>query len=320
MINQFAKDYSDQPVVFIDYRYSMSTPPDYPTPEFRWEIIRATEEGLGLTWAVVDSGRMYNRGAETTEEAVEAFTEMLESSLARPAEAEIHAQWERAGDSVNVIATVKNTSTITLSMANNAAVHAIVKEPNIERPHHTTLNPGINTGRAKIETLAPGETGTFYVTVPNLDPEDWDNIQVVVLVDYQVEPGSHYDQLQAQFAQESDQISEISAQPNHFNHSFDKFDNLNVSFTSTILGEQDIEWTATSDRSWLTIDRNSGQTGDQIKLTVNPETLVEGWQTATVTVVDESGTSHTGITVTIYRYNDEYEVKNRIYLPSVLRP
>ena len=202
MINQFAEDYSDQPVVFIDYRYSMADPPEYPTPEFRWEIIRATEEGLGLTWAVVDSGRMYNRGAETTEDAVEAFTEMLESALARPAEAEIHALWERVGDSVNVIVTVKNTSTITLSLANNAAVHAIVKEPNTVRPNHTTINPGLDSGRAIIESLAPGETGTVSITVPNLDPINWDNVQVVVLVDYQVEPGSHYDQLQARFASE----------------------------------------------------------------------------------------------------------------------
>ncbi len=180
----------------------MADPPEYPTPEFRWEIIRATEEEIGLTWAVVDSGRMYNRGAETIEEAEEAFSEMLESALARPAEAEIHALWERVGDSVNVIVTVKNTSTITLSLANNAAVHAIVKEPNTVRPNHTTINPGIDSGRAKIESLAPGETGTFTITVPNLDPINWDNIQVVVLVDYQVEPGSHYDQLQAQFASE----------------------------------------------------------------------------------------------------------------------
>lgn len=202
MINQFAEDYSDQPVVFIDYRYSMADPPEYPTPEFRWEIIRATEEGLGLTWAVVDSGRMYNRGAETIEEAEEAFTEMLESALARPAEAEMHALWERVGDSVNVIVTVKNNSTITLSLANNAAVHAIVKEPNTVRPNHTTINPGLDSGRAIIESLAPGETGTFSITVPNLDPINWDNVQVVVLVDYQVEPGSHYDQLQARFASE----------------------------------------------------------------------------------------------------------------------
>jgi len=202
VINQFAEDYSDQPVVFIDYRYSMADPPEYPTPEFRWEIIRATEEGLGLTWAVVDSGRMYNRGAETIEEAEEAFTEMLESALARPAEAEMHALWERVGDSVNVIVTVKNNSTITLSLANNAAVHAIVKEPNTVRPNHTTINPGLDSGRAIIESLAPGETGTFSITVPNLDPINWDNVQVVVLVDYQVEPGSHYDQLQARFASE----------------------------------------------------------------------------------------------------------------------
>ena len=178
----------------------MSIPPDYPTPEFRWEIIQATEEGLGLTWAVVDSGRMYNRGAETIEEAEEAFTEMLESALARPAQAEIHALWEREGDSVKVIVTVKNTSTITLSLANNAAVHAIVKEPNTVRPNHTTINPGLDSGRAMIENLAPGETGTFSITVPNLDPISWDNVQVVVLVDYQVAPNSHYDQLQARFA------------------------------------------------------------------------------------------------------------------------
>ncbi len=202
MINQLAVDYSNKPVVFIDYRYSLNIPPDYPTPEFRWEIIQATEEGLGLTWAIVDSGRMHNRGAETTEEAEEAFTEMLESALARPAEAEIHALWEIEGDSINVIATVKNNSTTTLSLANNAAVHAIVKEPNTIRPNHTTINPGLDSGRAKIENLAPGETGTFYITVPNLDPINWENVQVIVLVDYQVTPGSHYDQLQATFATE----------------------------------------------------------------------------------------------------------------------
>ena len=105
---------------------------------------------------------------------------MLESALDRPAEAEMHALWERVGDSVNVIVTVKNTSTITLSLANNAAVHAIVKEPNTERPHHTTINPGLDSGRAKIESLAPGEPGTFTINVPNLDAISWESVLVVV--------------------------------------------------------------------------------------------------------------------------------------------
>ena len=209
MINQLAEDYANQPVVFLDYHYDLAMDDGIPTyfpPEARWNVIQASEEGLGLTWAVVDSGRLHHRGAETEGEAVAAYVTMIDDALAQPARAALTASWWRSGNFVIVLATVTNNSEITLSPENNAGVHAIVKEPYDVYDTHTTIHPGLNGAIAQIPDLVPGETGTYLIVIPDIDPYDWENLEFIVLVDYQTAPGLKFDQLQAVFAQPTTQI------------------------------------------------------------------------------------------------------------------
>lgn len=323
MINQLAEEYSNQSVVFLDYHYDLALEdglPNYFPPEARWNVIQASEEGLGLTWAVVDSGRLHHRGAETPGAAREAYVSMINDALLAPPQAEIYATWWRDGNSVNISATVTNHSTLTLSSSNNAGVHAIVKEPYAEYPTHTTLHPGLNGGMAQIPNLAPGETGTYHITVPDIYPYSWDNLEFIVLVDYQTASDAKFDQLQAVFATPATTTPTIFAQPNSFNFMISESDPFIPVFSSTILGDTSVTWTATVDKSWLTIDRSTGTIGDIIVPTVDTAALAEGFQTAKIMVLDDTGIWHTGISVTIFKLREPTETLSRLYLPFVGKP
>jgi hypothetical protein len=321
VINQLAEEYSEQPVVFLDYHYDMALEdglPTYVTPPSRWDVIRASAADLGLTWAVVDSGRLFHQGAEEPDVAYEAYTTMIDDSLLQPAQAEITATWWREGHAINVLASVTNNSTITLSPANNAGVHAIVKEAGALYPTHTTLHPALNAAMAQISSLAPGETGTYHISIPDIYPTNWDNLEFIVLVDYQTAPEAAYNQLQAVFAQPATTPASIAALPNNFHFMISEADPTIPEFSSTILGDTGITWTASVDKPWLTIDRSSGTTGDSIVPTVNTASLAEGFQTATIMVLDDDGIWHTGISVTVFKLRP-VETLSRIYLPVVGR-
>ncbi len=70
MIDQLAIDYAERNIVFVDYTMDWG---GIPNPVlYRYEVIERTEPGWGgLTWAMIDSGQRYSRGAETHDEAVE---------------------------------------------------------------------------------------------------------------------------------------------------------------------------------------------------------------------------------------------------------
>lgn len=323
MINQLAEEYSNQPVVFLDYHYDMAVPPAYLPPQTRWDVIQASVPPgtpLSLTWAVVDSGRRIHRGAETTDVALTEYRAMVNDALLQPPKAEINAVYWREDDSVNILATVTNNSTIMLSTANNASVHAIAKEPGVQYPTHTTLHPGLNSAMASISNLAPGETGSYFITLPDLQPTDWENLEFIVLVDYQTGLNLPYDQLQAAFAQPATSPSSIFAQPNSFYFMVSETEPFIPEFSSTILGDPGVTWKASVDKPWLTIDQASGGIGDSIVPTVDTTALTQGWQTATIKVVDDASIWQTGITVTIFKMREPAEALSRKYLPILSRP
>lgn len=314
MIDQLAQEYSNQPVVVVDYHYSLDYPPPFAPPQARWEVIQTTESGLGLTWAMVDSGRLYHRGAETTEEAYNAYTTMINDALAQSATAEIDAFWWLDGSTVRITATVTNNSTITLSTDNNAGVYGIVKETGVRYETHTTEHPGLNAAKTAITSLAPGETATFDIDVPDINPTDWDKVQVIVLVDYQTAPEAHYDQLQAVIANQA-----LYAQPNFHAFFLDDGETFVPEFTSTVLGNAGLNWNAASDQTWLELDSTSGQVGDTIIMTTDSAALVPGWNNALVTFTDTSGVYSYEVTVSIYKASPG-EVINRVYLPVITSP
>lgn len=314
MIDQLAEEYSNQPVVVVDYHFSIDVPPLFNPPQARWEVIQATEEGLGLTWTVVDSGRLYHRGAETYEQAYTAYTTMINDALAQPATAEIYAFWWLDGNTVKITATVTNNSMITLSTENNAGVYGIVKENGVRYETHTTSQPGLNAAKTPISNLAPGETDTFEIEVPDINPTDWDKVEVIVLVDYQTAPEAHYEQLQAAIATQA-----LYTQPNFFAWFLDEGETTVPEFTSAVLGNAGLNWTASSDQTWLALDQPSGVVGDSLGMTTAGGDLLPGWNTAVVTISDNSATYSTDVTVSIYKASPG-EVINRIYLPVVTRP
>lgn len=314
MIDQLAQEYSNQPVVIVDYHFSIDVPPLFNPPQARWEVIQATEEGLGLTWTVVDSGRLYHRGAETTEEAYTAYTTMIDDALAQPATAEIYAYWWLDGSSVKINAVVTNNSTITLSTENNAGVYGIVKENGVRYETHTTEHPGLNAAKTAITNLAPGATDMFEIEIPDINPTDWDKVEVIVLVDYQTAPAAHYEQLQAVIATKA-----LYAQPKLHTWFLDEGDTLVPVFTSAIMGNPGLNWHALSDQVWLSLDPLSGVVGNSLEMTTDGDSLNPGWNLANVTITDSSDTFTTEVTVSIYKASPG-EVINRIYLPVVTRP
>ena len=269
MIDQLAEEYSNQPVVVVDYHFSIDVPPLFDPPQARWEVIQATEEGLGLTWTVVDSGRLYHRGAETTEEAYTAYTTMIDDALAQPATAEITAYWWLDGSTVKIGAIVTNNSTVTLSTENNAGVYGIVKENGVRYETHTTEHPGLNAAKTLITNLEPGQTDMFEIVVPDINPTDWDKVEVIVLVDYQTAPEAHYEQLQAAIATQA-----LYAQPKLHTWFLDESETLVPEFTSAIMGNPGLTWHAISDQIWLEVAETSGIVGDTIFLTTNGDVMI----------------------------------------------
>lgn len=314
MIDQLAQEYSNQPVVVVDYHFDIAVPPLFNPPQARWEVIQATEEGLGLTWAVVDSGRLYHRGAETPEVAYTAYTTMINDALAQPATAEIYAYWWLEGSTVKINAVVTNNSTITLSTENNAGVYGIVKENGVRYETHTTEHPGLNATKTAISNLAPGATDMFEIEVPDINPTDWDKVEVIVLVDYQTAPEAHYEQLQAAIATQA-----LASQPNFHSYFLDETETFVPDFTSTITGNAGLHWNAASDQTWLVLDSISGLVDDTIVMTTVGASLVSGWNTAIVTISDDSDTYSADVNVSIYKASPG-EVINRIYLPVVTSP
>lgn len=263
---------------------------------------------------MVDSGRLHHRGAETTAEAYETYTAMIDDALARPATADIDAFWWREGSTIKISATVKNNSSITLTTGNNAGVYGIVKENGVRYDTHTTSQPGLNAAKTAITSLAPGETDTFEISVPDINPTDWGKIEVIVLVDYQTAPGAHYEQLQAAIASQA-----LYAQPNFHTWFLDEGEFFVPQFTSTIMGNAGLNWNAVSNELWLDVEANTGIVGDSVYLTTLGAAMDPGWNTAVVTFTDSSDTYSTDVTVSVYKASPG-EVINRIYLPVVTRP
>jgi hypothetical protein len=317
VIDQLAYEYSNQHVVVVDYHFSIDVPPLFDPPQARWDVIQLSVPPgtpLGLTWAVVDSGRLYHRGAETTEEAYNTYTAMIDDALTQPATAEVNAYWWRDGNTIKIRAEVANNSTITLSTGNNAGVYGIVKENGVRYDTHTTQHPGLNAAKTAISSLSPGQTDFYTIEVPDINPTDWEKVEVIVLVDYQTAPEGHYEQLQAAIANQA-----LYAQPSFHAFLLDDGQTFVPAFTSTVLGNVVLSWNALSDQTWLELDATSGLVGDTVVMTTDGAALVPGWNTALVTFTDSSGVYSYDVTVSIYKASPG-EFINRIYLPVITQP
>jgi hypothetical protein len=186
-----AQDYAGQPAVFIEY--DVDNPPSRRYDRW-WAAFGGGSATLPLV--MVDSGNQTSNGYV---DFYDVYQAMVDSALARPAQAEIQAYWSRTGDRVGFDVEVKNLSSATLSSATNSAtVHGIVYEDARVGITNRFARAAVETG---IPDLAPNATATFKLETSDLSGVDWDNLHFVVLVDYRPSGSvGAFDMLQATIA------------------------------------------------------------------------------------------------------------------------
>jgi hypothetical protein len=187
-VDALAEEFAGQPVLFLEQGYTSAV--GERVSRF-WAGFAGGQAYYPLT--MVDSGQQVASGNADFQAL---YRQMVQTALARPAQAEVSARYRQVEGRVQAEVTVINGSTTTLSSANSATVHILVYE-------HARV---LWTGRyvrgaawtAVEETLPPGATRTFSLETDTLTVQDWSQVRVVTLVDYR--PGGNtgpYDMLQA---------------------------------------------------------------------------------------------------------------------------
>jgi len=192
VVNQLAQDYASQPVIFLEYDVDDSA---LSAREWRWWSAYSGSS-VTLPMVMVDSGNRISNGYEDFNAK---YSSMVNSSLARDAQANITATGQRVGNTLHFNVEVENRSNVTLSYGNNAAVWVIVYETFGSSGAGRLTNRFVRvTASTSISSLSPNGVGNFVVDTPTLDGVVWDNLRAVVLVDY-LPTGSPgvYDMLQA---------------------------------------------------------------------------------------------------------------------------
>lgn len=297
MIDQLAIDYADSNIVFVDYtmNYNIPNPVLY-----RWEVIQRTEPGWGLTWTMVDSGQMYSRGVETTEEAIEEYTAMVEYAIAQEALADISADYWVIDDTAYFKVTVQNLSGVDFSQENIARVYAFVKETGIQyEDTNTTHHASRGEGMTLIQSLPDQETGTFYVSVPLREITDWNNVSAYAFVDYETAPGGLFLQVNATQATKIDKTATITVDPTRINKTIANNTVRIEPQTFQVIADPELAWQIDSNRSWISLDVTEGVGPAEITFEITPYTLVQGNNRATLLVRDINSDSVTSVEIDI---------------------
>jgi uncharacterized repeat protein (TIGR01451 family) len=186
VVDQLTTEYAGQPVVFMEQDADDPVGARYS----RWWAAHGGGS-VTLPLVMVDSGNQISNGYV---DFYNVYKSMIDTSLARPAQAEIQASSRRSGDTLHFEVQLMNLSGVTLDYGNGATLHALVYEDarvgltdHFVRAATSTAIPG----------LAHGETTTLTLET-DLSGVDWDNIHAIVLADYR--PGGSsgaYDMLQA---------------------------------------------------------------------------------------------------------------------------
>ncbi len=297
MIDQLAIDYAERNIVFVDYTM------DYGIPNpvlYRYEVIERTEPGWGLTWAMVDSGQKYSRGAETHDEAVEKYTAMVEYGIAQEALADINAQYWVDGETAYFKVTVQNLSGVHFSQANIARVYAFVKETGIQYEEtNTTHHASRGEGMTLIPSLADQETGTYYISVPLRNITDWNNVSAYALVDFESTKGGLFLQANAAEATRIEVEPTITVNPTRITLTIpDNTTDIPLQ-TIQVDASADLNWEIETNRSWLDVDVVEGVGPGLISLKINTFTLRKGNNRATLLVKDTASDSFASVEIDI---------------------
>jgi hypothetical protein len=272
--------YADEPVVFLEYNVNDA-------PASRESRFWAGIDGNSATFpmVMVDSGHVAKSGPAPY---ISAYADMVDASLARPAQGEVQAYWFRQGNKVNFSVHVKNLSGKTLSTGNGATVHVLIYQ---QQHFILTDRYVVNTVNTPISSLANGASGVYELQSVDLVGVDWTKLHFIALVDYRPSSSSTaYDMLQAAVA------TPALVQPDQLIFIVDKDDATVPNKTVQVIGPSSLTWIASESASWLTVT-STGTPSTPAQFSVNKASLANGWQQAVVTFSTADGYFSDQVTV-----------------------
>jgi len=183
--------YVGQPVVFLEYNADAGF-----RREERWWAA-SNSSSVTLPMVMSDSGHQVSAGFEDFHTR---YTAMVDTALARPAQAALTVTGRREGDTLSYTVQVTNLSGVALGPDNEATIWAIVYEVFDTAGEERLTNRLVRAVAATPVTpsLAPEATTTMAVVTEPLTGVVWEHLHTIVLVDYR--PGGTvmaFDMLQA---------------------------------------------------------------------------------------------------------------------------
>lgn len=181
VVEDLAQDYAGQPVLFLETDVDSNV---LTGRNNRWWTAFGGGS-VSLPMVMVDSGYAISYGYENFHTV---YTGMINAALTRPAKAQLSASVQRVGDGLSVHVYVTNQSGVSLGSSNDATMWVIVYETFAEAPGDTErltkryvralASQGISPA------LADDASASYNLDVDPLSGVVWENLRIVVLVDY----------------------------------------------------------------------------------------------------------------------------------------
>lgn len=257
-----------------------------------------------LPLTMVDSGLAISNGRI---DFYNVYKGMVETALARPAEAAITAYWWRTADRIEIAASITNLSGETLTQTYLTAI--VVEENRVQ----LTNRFGHTGNEMSINELAPGETAHYRL--PIFDPPEVasDRLRVVVMADRPQTGNPPYDMLQAAYAQPVE--AGLTVSPKALMVMVDPTDPPTLAAGSVLIsGGGFSEWTAMADSPWLLLSPSGGPTFSEALVAVDTSLLNVGWQEGRVFLAATDAAFSDELTVRAY-----LGPVQRLYVPVIER-
>ncbi len=302
-MDQLSTEFTEDEAAFVEWHSGMPSNRVYLLTE------AGGEHGQYVPEAMVDSGRLLEIGAGSTAAITEIYRGMINNSQSRAPQADIVASVVRSGNTVTFNTTVTNNSLVTLSTANNAAVHGIVYED--YRASKSNF-AGRGSARTVITSLAPGATADFTITVNLTGVVNPDNLNYIVVVDYRALPipsvglnvdAGIYEQLNAIRVDLPFAVS-----PGSIDLTVKTADETMPTAQVDIGGIAGQTWTASVDQDFVLLSQTSGNVPGSFDVTVDKSKLTVGVQGALITVNDGAGLYESTVPVTVTFALSKFEV------------
>jgi len=247
-----------------------------------------SEQTAYLPIVMLDSGHRIATGdfgaAFTT-----VYQSLVKSELARPPQAEIEAYARQVGTRMRVYARLRNTSGVTLSAENQAALNALVYEDK-----HVGVTGRIMRAAPWLDIaseIAPGGVLTATLDTSSLAGVDWNALHAVVTADYTPGEAPAFDMLQSAVAQPAG----LTVSPATVQVGVDSGQLADRTVPVTLSGPYTLSWFAAADVPWLVLSPGAAAIATQPSLTVDAGRLAAGSQEGHVTF---SATSQDGMAFT----------------------